>query len=135
MTVGTRPSEFVTDTMGLVLRVERRRLGPAAKAIFEALEAGDATVYVPALVFAEVLYLAEKRRISSSLSSVASYLSAFPSCREYPMNYSVVESASSITDIPELHDRLISATGRLLGLQVITNDPIIQSSKFVKTVW
>jgi len=60
MTSSTRASEFVTDTMGLVLRIEQRRLPPSVKAIFDAVESGNATVYVPTMVFAEILYLAEK---------------------------------------------------------------------------
>jgi len=51
MTSSTRASEFVTDTMGLVLRIEQRRLPPPVKAIFDAVESGNATVYVPTMVF------------------------------------------------------------------------------------
>lgn len=56
MTSSTPVNEFVVDTMGLVLRIERRRLGPRAKSIFDAAESGNAIVYVPAMVFAEILY-------------------------------------------------------------------------------
>src|SRR6266446_781381 len=44
MTSATLASEFVTDTMGLVLRIEQRRLPPPVKAIFDAAESGNATV-------------------------------------------------------------------------------------------
>ena len=40
-----------------------------------------------------------------------------------------------ITHIPELHDRLISASARFLNLELITNDAKIQNSSFVQTVW
>jgi len=86
MTDSTRASEFVTDTMGLVLRIERRRLSPAVRTIFDATEAGNATVYVPAIVFAEILYLAEKHKISIALGDVAEYLQKHPHYREYPMS-------------------------------------------------
>ena len=43
MTSSTRASEFVTDTMGLVLRIEQRRLPPPVKAIFDAVESGNAS--------------------------------------------------------------------------------------------
>jgi predicted nucleic acid-binding protein len=79
MKSSTLASEFVTDTMGLVLRIEKRRLSP--------------------------------------------------------MNLDVIHSAAQITDIPELHDRLIAGTARFLNLELITNDPVIQVSHFVKTVW
>ena len=135
MSASTPASEFVTDTMGLVLRIEHRQLGPVARSIFEAAESGAATVYVPALVFAEILYLSEKQRIGISLETVENYLNQYPNYKEYPMSFAVIESAAQITDIRELHDRLIAGTAHLLGLDLITNDPIIQSSAFVKTVW
>ena len=51
------------------------------------------------------------------------------------MNGDVLASAADITDIPELHDRLISATAKLLDLELITNDPMMEISAFVTTAW
>ena len=135
MTSSTLASEFVTDTMGLVLWIEQRRLPPPVKAIFDAVESGNTTVYVPTMVFAEILYLAEKHRISLSLRAVAEHLEQFQHYREYPMSLAVIQAAAHITDIPELHDRLIAGTARLLYLDLITNDPTIQASTFVRTMW
>ncbi len=135
MTNSTPANEFVTDTMGLVLRVERRKSGARAKGVFDAVESGAATIYVPVLVFAEALYLAEKQRISLSFGDIVDYLKRFPNCQEYPMSLAVIQSSAQITDIRELHDRLIAGTARLLNLELITNDPVIQASAFVRTVW
>ena len=77
MISSTHASEFVTDTMGLVLRIEQRRLPPPVKTIFDAVESGNATVYVPTMVFAAILYLAEKQRISLSLRAVAEPMEKF----------------------------------------------------------
>jgi predicted nucleic acid-binding protein len=135
MTNSTPASEFVADTMSLVLRIERRKLSSTVKSIFDSVESGNATVYMPAMVFAEILYLSEKQKISISLREVAEYLKRYPNYKEYPMSFAVTQSAAQITDIRELHDRLIAGTARLLNLDLITNDPIIQASAFVKTVW
>lgn len=135
MNDSTLTSKFVVDTMGLVLRIEQRRLGPMVRPIFDAAESGNATIYVPSMVFAEILYLSEKRRIDLSLCTVVDYLKRFPNCKEYPQSLAVIQSAARITDIPELHDRLIAGTAQLLNLALITNDPIIEASTFVKTVW
>jgi predicted nucleic acid-binding protein len=121
--------------MGLVLRIERRKLGLKARSIFDSVESGNATVYVPGLAFAEILYLSEKQRIVLSLHAVTDYLKRFPNYKEYPTSLAVILSAAQITDIPELHDRLIAGTARLLNLDLITNDPTIQASNFVRTVW
>ena len=60
----TLESEFVTDTMGLVLRIEKRRMSPTTKLIFDSTEVGETIIYVPTLVFAEILYLSERQRIT-----------------------------------------------------------------------
>jgi len=83
--------------MGLVLRIEQRRLPPPVTAIFDAVESGTATVYVPAMVFAEILYLAEKHRISLSLPAVAEHLEQFQHYREYPMSFAVIQAAAHIS--------------------------------------
>lgn len=135
MKSATLRSEFVTDTIGLVLRLEGRKTGLASRSAFDAAEAGKATVYIPAVVFAEILYLSEKRRIRVSLADVANYIKRYPQYREYPLSLSVVQASAHITDVRELHDRLIAGTARLLGLDLITNDAVIQESAFVGTVW
>lgn len=128
-------TEYVTDTMGLVLRIEKRKLSSTARSIFDAVEAGKAAIYVPGMVFAEMLYLSEKRRIGLSLQDIADHLKCFPNYKEFPTSFAVIQSTAPIDDIPELHDRLIAATARLLNLPLITNDPIIQASAFLHTIW
>jgi predicted nucleic acid-binding protein len=135
MTSATPKNEYVTDTMGLVLWIERRRLGARAKAVFKAAEERTAVIHVPALVVAEDLYLAERKRIRMTLDDRQGALIRFPHVKEYPLSLQVVKAAAEITDIRELHDRLIAATARLLGLQLVSNDPAVQSSSFVETVW
>ncbi len=135
MSSGTLASECVTDTMGLVLRLEQRRLGPTAKTLFEAMENGTILIHIPSVVLAEILYLSEKKRISLTLRAVKEYFARFPNCREFPLNLRVIQTAAEITDIPELHDRLIAATARIDNIELITNDPAIQASAFVRTTW
>ena len=135
MTNATLASELVTDTIGLVLRIERRQLSEKVKSIFDSVESGNAIVYIPAIVFAEILYLSEKQRIHTSIDEVEDYLKEYPNYKEYSLNFAVIQSTAEITDIPELHDRLIAATARHLDQELITNDSIIQASAFVKTVW
>ncbi len=128
-------SNFVTDTMGLVLHLEQRKMGQIAKSIFEAAESGQTTIFIPSLVFAEILYLSEKKRITLSTDKIATYLQQYPYYQEYPLNLAVVQAAEKISDIPELHDRLIAGTAYALDLELITNDPVIQASAMIKTVW
>jgi len=131
----TPTNEFVTDTMAVVLHLEKRRMGQMAKSLFESTELGDTYIYIPSMVFAEILYLFEKRRITVSLENVKDYLRQYPHFKEYSMNFSVIQSSSRINDIRELHDRLIAGSALSLDLPLITNDPVIEASAFIKTVW
>jgi predicted nucleic acid-binding protein len=135
MSASIPANEFVTDTMGLILRIEKRKLPLKLRAIFDSVESGTSTIYIPSITFAEILYLSEKNRIGISLNDVADYLNQYPNYKEIPISLSVAQAASKITDIPELHDRLIAGTASLLGLELITNDQVIQASAFVKTIW
>jgi predicted nucleic acid-binding protein len=135
MTKSIHVNEYVIDTMGLVLRIENRKINSRLKSIFDSTEAGDTIIHIPSFVFAEILYLSEKRRIKALLSQVSEYLNEFLCYKEYPLSFDVIQASSQITDIPELHDRLIAGTARLLNQSLITNDPVIQASRFVKTFW
>lgn len=128
-------NEFVADTMAIVLHLEKRKSGKNVKQILTDAENGNAVVHVPAIVFAEILYLSEKKRIVLTLSDVGNHLFKFPNFRQQELSFEIVNAAETITDIPELHDRLIAAAAKHLGLELITNDPKIQNSAFVKTVW
>lgn len=128
-------NEFVTDTMAFVLWVEKRRLPHRVKSIFTDSEALSSKVYVPALVLAEIAYLAEKKRIELTLEECRSYLDENKNFSAAPWTVESVSTAFSIHDISELHDRLISAEGVIRNIPILTNDPEILSSKFTKTLW
>lgn len=128
-------AEYVADTVALIVYLEKRRLGTDSQAIFDSAENSKTIIHIPAIVFAEILYLSEKGRISANLQAVKNLLQTNPNFRESPLTQAVVETAEQITDVPELHDRLISAAARNLNLELITTDAKIQNSAFVKTVW
>lgn len=135
MTGSTRANDFVTDTMGFVLHLERRRMSVSVRTIFQQADTGEAMIHIPSLVFAEMLYLAEKKRIDVTLAQTTEFLATHPSYQEYPLSLAVVRAAGEIVDVPELHDRLIAGTARLLNLHLLTNDPVIHQSAYVRALW
>ncbi len=128
-------AEYVADTVALVLYLEKRKTGTIAGQIFDSAETAATIIYIPAMVFAEILYLSEKKRITATLTDALDLVKTSPNFRELPMNGDVIKTAAQIADIPELHDRIISASARFLNLELITNDAKIQNSNFVRTVW
>jgi predicted nucleic acid-binding protein len=117
------------------LHLEKRKQAPASQAVLHQAESGQATVFIPAMVFAEILYLSERQKIHTSLAEVTDYLVQNSGFIEYPLDLSVILAAQQITDIPELHDRLIAATAKVLDAKLITNDGKIRESSFVQTIW
>lgn len=133
------PEKYVTDTMALVLWLENRKLPAKVKGIFEAttsLLASKSQVFIPGTVLAEIAYLSEKNRIDTSLQAVEKLiLDSKDRFVVFTHGMEDIKSAFEITDIPELHDRLIAGVGRFLQLEVLTNDPKIINSAFVRTLW
>ena len=128
-------NSYVADTMAVVLRLEHRKLSSPAKTIFEQAEQEQAMIHIPALVFAEIMYLSEKRRIEINLNNVQDYLTQHSNIKEQPLNFDVVTITKQITDIYELHDRIIAGTALALNVPIITNDPVITASTFVQAIW
>lgn len=128
-------NEYVTDTMALVLHLENRKSSQNVRQIFESADSGKVTIHILTIVFAEILYLSEKSRIKLNLSDLRKHLNNFPNYKQIPLSFEIVQNAQNITDIPELHDRLIGSTANFVNLELITNDSKIQNSALVKTIW
>ena len=121
--------------MALVLRLEKRKMGKNARAIYDNAETGNSTIQIPAMVLAEIGYLSERNKIDTDLKQTNEYCMKYPSVQVLPMTEEIVQKSFEIKDIPELHDRIISGTAFFKNLEIITNDPTIINSKFVSTIW
>lgn len=115
--------------------MEKRKQPVSVKNIFKSIEKGSTKLFIPAVVLAEIGYLAERKRIEVTLSDINKIVKKFENIKIIPLSSNIINNAFEINDIPELHDRLISATARLMELELITNDKVISDSKFVKTIW
>ena len=126
---------YVTDTMAIILRLEKRKLSRKVKTIFESAEKGKIKLIIPAMVLAEIGYLSERNKIDTNLQEVQDYCKKYPSVQTAHISAEVIYKSFEINDIPELHDRIIAGTAYLINLELITNDPIIIDSKYVSTIW
>lgn len=126
---------YVCDTMALVLWLESRKLPQAIRFIFSEVIHEKARLFVPAMVLAEIGYLSEKGRIGLSLNDITMWVDRLRTVEVAPVSSSVTSKTFLISDIPELHDRIIAATAVEYDAPLLTNDPKIKASKFVKTIW
>ena len=122
---------FVTDTQALVkFMMGKKVINDRSHQAFLSADKAESTIIIPAIVLMEVLYLFEKNRIDISLFQTEDLLKS-QNYQFEPLSLEILKAASEITDIPELHDRLIAATARYLDLPLITNDSVIRASEFV----
>ncbi|MCW5924397.1 MAG: PIN domain-containing protein [Saprospiraceae bacterium] len=115
--------------------MEKRKMPQQIKGIFQATMAGSNEIWIPAMVLAEVGYLAERKRISATVADVSKLVSTNQNFHFQELSADIVSLAFQIPDIPELHDRLIAATAHWLKIPLLTNDPAIQNSAAVQTIW
>ena len=105
-----------------------------ADTAFRRAERGEVLIYVPTIVLAECVYLAEKGRISLRYDELFSKLKVAGNFVVVPLTLEVVEEIIRVP-LRELHDRIIVATARLLGAILITKDEEIRASGIVETLW
>ncbi len=127
-------NKFVADTMAVILWLEKRKMPQKVKELFIHAEKNEIALHVPAMVLAEIGYLSEKKKIELTLTDTIGWLRKH-NIAVHHTGIDSIKSAFEITDIPELHDRIIAASGVVLECPIITNDPRIIDSKFVATIW
>jgi predicted nucleic acid-binding protein len=121
--------------MALILVLEKRKMPKKVKAIYEEAQKGNFKVFIPSIVLAELAYLSEKQRIDTNISEVKKLLNTYPTITELPLSIEIIEKAFEISDVPELHDRLIAGTAKKINAPLLTNDPDINNSSYVKSIW
>ena len=124
---------FIVDTHTLAWFVSRDpRLSDGARTI---LRDSSVRLIIPAIVLAEIKYLAHKGRLTQTLDEVLRVINSDPRCTIYPIVLSVVSKAPFGLDI---HDSLIVGTAlvqREAVTSILTRDEAITSSGLVPTVW
>lgn len=86
--------------MALILRLEKRKLNRKVKTIFEGAENEDGGIIIPAMVLAEVGYLAERGKIETNLEDVKKYCAKYKSIVIEPITEEVIEKAFEIDFYP-----------------------------------
>ncbi len=132
------PTAAVCDTHALVYHAfGGQRLGKRAAALFEACDARDATIYVPAAVIVEFGFVLGGRRSSSAvpLREFFGDLFANPAYQPFELTPEQVFLADEARPNDDPFDGLICAAARRLDLPLITRDADIERWGQVRVVW
>jgi PIN domain nuclease of toxin-antitoxin system len=128
----------VSDTHALIFHAAGGgRLGPKARAHFDACERQQAILYVPAVVMWESSLLARAVRINlhRSLRSFFEDLFSNPAYQPLDLTPAHVLLADEMRFTRDPFDALIVAVARDLRLPLITRDAEIGKSGSVKVLW
>jgi PIN domain nuclease of toxin-antitoxin system len=128
----------VTDTHALIFHAAGGgRLGPRARAHFDAAERRDALVYVPVAVMWEVSLLARVGRIvlHRSVRQFFADLYSNPAYQPCDLGVDQLFDADELRFTRDPFDGLIVAAARALGLPLLTRDALIRESGVVPIIW
>lgn len=127
---------FVADTHSLAWYFTRSaKLGQKALQAFRDSSLGKGIIVVPTVVLAEIMDISEKKRIRVDYEELLENVESSSNFEVYPLDIDVLRTARSISAIPELHDRVIVATAKLLDAKLLTKDENIRKSGIIEAIW
>ncbi len=128
--------KYLADTVAVVRHLcQHPALGPQAREILRAADAGEHRIFISAITLMELLYLSEAKRVRLQLDGLIGIVSSSANYKIIPVDSEVVLAAAGIDDVPELHDRVIVGTAKWLDVPILTSDRVISRSKHVQTIW
>lgn len=127
---------YVTDTHSLVwFLANDSKLGKDALSAFRSADEGKSLIVIPAIVIAEVLYIAEKRGASVQLSALLKKLEESANYIVYNLSLSVLIETQGLKKLNDMHDRIIVATANIISAKLISRDSEIKNSGYAEIVW
>ena len=128
-------NKYVIDTQAIIRFLNGQKvINDSIDQILKMADEGKNIIILPSVVIFEIGYLHEKKKIPIAIVDVEKIINSSVNYVEEKLSINIIKSAFEITDIPELHDKLIAGTARYLNLPLITNDPVILQSCFVECI-
>ena len=131
--------KYVLDAHPLIWYLEGNpRLSSTARSL---IDEPSSDLVLPAIALAEALHVVSKGRTAiPNPADLPSDVTAEPRIEVYPLTVHILRESLKANAIPEMHDRLITATAMFLQSQgnsvvLVTRDPAITASSLVSVVW
>lgn len=132
---------YVADTHAVLWHLTNNpKLSTEARRRFLKADEGEAVIFVSAISSIEILYMLEKDRIPEIVyrqfhDTIRSQ--ADSSYQAIDLTYTIAQELSRVprNHVPEMADRIITATAIHLGVPLITKDHRLQQWEGIVTVW
>ncbi len=127
---------YVADTHALFWYfIASPLLGAQAQAAFDEGKHGQALIYIPAIVLAELYFLSEKKQRPIDYSATFALL--IQSAQFVLLPFEPIDTLEFDRDkaVSDIHDRIIVGLARRVNATLLTRDAQIVGSRVVATVW
>ncbi len=126
---------YLLDTVTIVRHFTGKgKIGRAAASILGHVEQNEHIFAISIVSLMEIMYLAEKNQIELDLAQTLNLIGASAKYMIVDLTVDILRVAETI-DFAELHDRLILATAKWLGIKLLSSDGKFNSVVGVETVW
>lgn len=128
---------FVTDTHSLVWHMTNDpKLSTGAKEVFQKADNFQDYIFIPCIVFFELLYLFEKKKVVADFDGFLAVLSSSKNYKVEPLCLPIIEKSKGIPreKVADPWDRLIAATSMYLNFPLITKDETLKEIG-IEVIW
>jgi PIN domain nuclease of toxin-antitoxin system len=112
------------------------KLSSEAKRVFQKVDNFQDSIFIPCIVFFELLYLIEKKKIVADFDGFLAVVSSSKNYKIEPLCLPIIERSKSIPRerVPDPWDRLIAATSIYLNFPLITKDETLREMG-LEVIW
>lgn len=127
---------YLLDTVTLIRHFsEQGKIGNQAALILDNIEDNkDIKLSISVISLMEVMYLAEKKRISIDLQQTLDLINASNCYNIVNLTPEILRTAEMIS-FYELHDRLILATTKWLDIPIVSSDSLFPQVPDITVIW
>ena len=120
---------YVLDTHVLVWYFTgNARLSPEARNLIDEVRQQGGRLLIPTIVLAEALNIAAKGRVVFDFQQLYQLVRDEPEFEIVEFGIDVFDETLRVSAVPEIHDRIIVATARFFGADLLIKDGVIRSS-------
>jgi PIN domain nuclease of toxin-antitoxin system len=127
---------YLLDTVTVIRHFsEQGKIGKQAALILDAVGKNqEITLSISTISLMEIMYLAEKKRITIDLQQTLKLINASPYYNIINLTTEILLTAETI-EFYELHDRLILATAKWLDIPILSSDSLFPQLPDITVIW